>query len=187
MTFNKYAGASLVAIVVVIVIGLIVGERNGGEGEGEAPEMAQAPAPAPAPGPAAPAAPGPAAPPAAAAGASLGARLAAADAAEGELFTIINCQACHSFNPGVGAFGPNLWGVVGRPKAAIEGFDYSEALAAAGGNWTLEDLDSFLAGPRAYLPGTVMTYPGGSDAGARADLLLYMRSRSDDPVPLPGP
>jgi cytochrome c len=47
------------------------------------------------------------------------------------------CQACHSGDKGgPNKAGPNLWGIVGRPKAAHEGFNYSDALKAKGGNWT---------------------------------------------------
>ena len=56
--------------------------------------------------------------------------------------------------------GPNLWGVVGRPKASHEGFNYSDAMKAKGGNWTPEDLASFVHGPKTFVPGTKMLFPG---------------------------
>jgi len=38
------------------------------------------------------------------------------------------CAACHTFNKGGRPLvGPNLWGVVGRPKASQAGFNYSAA------------------------------------------------------------
>lgn len=39
------------------------------------------------------------------------------------------CSACHTFGKEDGNYiGPNLWGVVGRPIASTDGFDYSERL-----------------------------------------------------------
>ena len=190
MTFYKYAGAFLGAIVAVIVIGWIVSLIYGGVDQGEAgpPEMAEAPVAAPAPAAEPAPAPAPAAAPQAAEGVgALGARLAAADAEAGKS-TAIRCVACHSFDEGgANRVGPNLWGAVGRPKGSGEGFGYSDALAGAGGDWTLEDLDAFLADPQEFVPGTAMNFAGFPDADDRADVLLYLRSLSADPVPLPAP
>src|SRR5437764_3652820 len=67
------------------------------------------------------------------------------------------CAACHTFGKGEpNRVGPNLYGVIGRPKASAAGFDYSPALKSKGGNWTVDDLSAFLANPRAYAPGTKM-------------------------------
>ena len=61
--------------------------------------------------------------------------LAKAEVGRGET-SAKKCAACHTFNKGGRALvGPNLWGVVGRPKASQPGFNYSAALKAKGGNW----------------------------------------------------
>src|SRR5436305_892416 len=71
------------------------------------------------------------------------------------------CAACHTFGKGEpNRVGPNLYGVVGRPKATEAGFDYSPALKSKGGNWTVDDLSAFLTNPRAYAPGTKMSFAG---------------------------
>jgi len=98
------------------------------------------------------------------------------------------CQACHSFEQGgPNKIGPPLWAIVGADIAAHEGFAYSDALAGKEGEWTFETLSAFLEDPRGWAPGTKMSYAGVQDPQDRADLLVYLRSLSEDPVPLPEP
>ncbi|WP_245422063.1 c-type cytochrome [Alsobacter soli] len=116
--------------------------------------------------------------------------LAKADAKKGEGL-IKPCTACHSFEKGgPNKVGPNLYGVVDRPIASHEGFNYSAAIkehGAKGEKWTFENLDHFIAGPKAYIPGTAMGYAGLKEADRRADVLAYLRTLSDNPAPLPTP
>lgn len=102
--------------------------------------------------------------------------------------TAKKCAACHSFDKGGrNKVGPKLWGVVGRGKASAEGFAYSGALAKAGGIWDYEALDRFLTKPKEFIAGTKMVFVGLKKAAERANVILYLRSRSDSPPPLPGP
>jgi cytochrome c len=111
--------------------------------------------------------------------------LANADPARGEN-SAKKCGACHTFNKGGRPLvGPNLWGVVGRPKASEAGFNYSAALKGKGGNWTIDDLNQFINNPRGFVPGTAMTFAGVPRGGERADLIAYLNSLSDNPAPLP--
>jgi cytochrome c len=96
------------------------------------------------------------------------------------------CAACHTFTKGGRPLvGPNLWGVVGRPKASEPGFNYSAALKAKGGNWSIDDLNQFINNPRGYVPGTNMTFAGVSRGSERADVIAYLNTLSDNPAPLP--
>jgi len=113
--------------------------------------------------------------------------LANADPAEGESF-VRACASCHTFDQGgADRIGPHLWGVVGRDKGGVEGFNYSSAMTEVEGEWSYEALDGFLHQPRDYLPGTSMSYAGIRDPEDRANVIAYMRTLSEDPLPLPEP
>jgi cytochrome c len=111
--------------------------------------------------------------------------LAHADAAKGQADTKV-CQTCHNFDKGAAAkVGPPLWGVVGRPVGSVAGFSYSEGVKTHGGDWTYDDINKFITKPSAYIAGTKMSYPGESDPKKRADILAYLQTLSDAPVPFP--
>jgi cytochrome c len=96
------------------------------------------------------------------------------------------CGACHTFTKGgANGLGPNLYGVVGRPRASEPGFAYSAAMKAKGGPWTIDELNQFLIKPQAYAPGTAMSFPGFPRANQRADVIAYLNGLSDNPKPLP--
>jgi cytochrome c len=96
------------------------------------------------------------------------------------------CQACHTFEKGgPNRVGPNLWNIVNRPRASEPGFNYSAAMKSKGGNWSFEELNKFLANPRGYIQGTAMTFAGLSREEQRADVIDYLHTLADNPVPLP--
>jgi cytochrome c len=114
----------------------------------------------------------------------LGQLLASADVSRGS-DSAKKCATCHTFEKGGRALvGPPLWGIVGRSKASVAGFNYSPGLKQAGGNWTIADLFNFVTNPKAMVPGTAMSFTGINRAGERADLMAYLNSLADNPAPL---
>ncbi|MPZ41163.1 MAG: c-type cytochrome [Rhizobiales bacterium] len=111
--------------------------------------------------------------------------LAKADVKRGEV-SHNKCIACHTFDKGGrNMVGPNLYGVIGREKGTEPGFNYSAAFKkAAKGAWTAQEISDFVKNPRAYIPGTSMTFAGINRASERADLILFLNSKSDNPKDL---
>jgi cytochrome c len=108
--------------------------------------------------------------------------LAKADVARGEV-SHNKCIACHTFDKGGrNLVGPNLYGVIGREKGTEKGFNYSAAFKKfAKGPWTAQEISDFVKNPKAMVPGTIMSFPGIPRASERADLLLFLNSKSDSP------
>ncbi len=98
--------------------------------------------------------------------------VAAADAAKGET-VFRKCAACHKLD-GADGVGPHLNGVVGRPVASIDGFSYSDAMAAHGGDWTPEEIFAFLANPKREVPGTKRSFAGLPKPEDRATVIAYL-------------
>ena len=112
--------------------------------------------------------------------------LAAANVQAGQQLAQRQCASCHSFNEGGrSGVGPNLYAIVGAKHAHAAGFNYSAAIRAmADKPWTYEELNAWLANPRAYAPGNKMTYAGLASVQSRADLIAYLRSISPNaPAP----
>ena len=120
----------------------------------------------------------------------LATRLARADVARGERSVKI-CAGCHTIKKdGPSGLGPNLWSVVGGPVAKVAGFSYSDGLKEKSekiGTWVPSELDVFLIKPETAVPGTRMTFPGLPDQQERADVIIYLNTQSDNPLPLPKP
>ncbi len=89
------------------------------------------------------------------------------------------CVVCHSLEKGAPwRVAPTLWGIVGAPKAGAKGYGYSQALATAGGTWTVKELDAYLANPSQFLPGTTKTIHV-MDAGERARIIEFLGTLKD--------
>ena len=100
---------------------------------------------------------------------------------------VTGCGLCHSLETGSEEIitGPSLWNIVGREIGGVSAFEYSGVMSSRGGSWDYDALNSLIASPTAYLPGTKMEISGISTPEARADLIAYLRTLSDEPVPLP--
>jgi cytochrome c len=175
MTFNKIVAALLIALMLAWIAGTI--SRNV-----VSPEMPAKNAyvvdtgAAPVAGtPAGPTGPAPIAP-----------LLAKADVDAGAKYAKV-CSTCHSFNKGEASkMGPNLYGVIGGKHAHMAGFSYSGAMQAlADKEWNYDALNEFLYAPRAAIAGTKMSFAGIKKDSDRANVIAWLRTLSDNPVPLP--
>lgn len=85
-----------------------------------------------------------------------------------------SCMGCHSLDDN--DVGPRHRGVVGRAAGSVPDYAYSPALKASHIIWTPANLDRWLTGPRAMVPGTRMVYsvPAPQD---RADIIAYLATR----------
>ena len=111
--------------------------------------------------------------------------LAKADPAKGaDVFK--KCGACHKADKGgANQLGPNLWGVLGEPIGQGKGFAFSPALSGKGGSWNWDLLSQWLTSPKAFAPGTKMTFAGISNPQDRANVMAFLNKQSDSPEPLP--
>lgn len=86
------------------------------------------------------------------------------------------CASCHSLEPGRNMTGPSLADLWGRKAGSLPSFDrYSDALKASGITWDDRALNQWLTDPQGMVPDNQMPFEGIKDAGARADLLAFLR------------
>lgn len=111
--------------------------------------------------------------------------LASADVARGQT-SANKCTSCHTFDKGGrNLVGPNLYGILGREKGSVDGFNYTAAFRKVmKGPWTAQELSDFVKNPKTMVPGTSMTFAGIPRAGERADLITFLNSKSDKPQSL---
>ena len=116
---------------------------------------------------------------------SISSLLASASLEKGEKI-FKKCGSCHNYRKdSKSKIGPNLWNLINKQKASVSGVAYSKALSDYGGKWTFEELNRFLYKPKEYIKGTKMNFVGLNNIEDRANLILWLRQNSDNPVPLP--
>ncbi|WP_373086170.1 cytochrome c family protein [Sneathiella sp.] len=102
--------------------------------------------------------------------------MAAGDAEKGEK-VFKKCKVCHTVEKGgANKTGPNLFGIVGRKSATVDGYHYSKAMEGMNIVWDDEKLDIYLTKPRAYVKGTKMSFPGLKKESQRQDLIAYLNT-----------
>jgi len=102
---------------------------------------------------------------------------AKADPKHGEQVAKV-CLQCHTFHKGEpNKIGPNLFGVMAENIGGVQGYQFSQALAAhKGEKWDPDKLNVWLAKPQEFAKGTKMTFPGLPKGQDRADVIAYLES-----------
>jgi cytochrome c len=85
------------------------------------------------------------------------------------------CGVCHSVQRGQNGIGPSLAGVAGRRAGTLAGFTYTDGMKNLGVSWNDANLDRYLAGPSAMVPGTTMAI-GPLSAGDRRAIIAYLKT-----------
>ena len=111
--------------------------------------------------------------------------MASADPAKGaNVFK--KCASCHNAaQGGANGIGPNLYGVLGKPVGKhAAGFAYSADLAGKGGTWDFATMSEWLHRPKAFAPGTKMTFAGLDNPQDRANVIAWLNTQGSN-LPLP--
>lgn len=90
----------------------------------------------------------------------------------------VQCQTCHTTQPGVNKVGPSLHGIINRHSGMIPGFNYSAANKNSGKVWTEQELYKYLKDPQKDVPGTYMTFTGVKDDQKRADVIAFLQENT---------
>jgi cytochrome c len=101
---------------------------------------------------------------------------AVADDVEAGKAAFKKCALCHTTEAGKNKVGPSLFGVVGRKSASLENYNYSEGMKKFDHTWDPQTLDTYLADPRATVPGTKMIFPGLKEKNERDDVIAYLET-----------
>ena len=106
---------------------------------------------------------------------SLGACDAPSSGDSGEALFKKKCSSCHALVPGTHKIGPSLAGVIGRKAGSTE-FSSYRALKGAEFIWSVEEIDKWIADPKAYIgQSTVMTVKI-KDENDRKAIIDYLKA-----------
>jgi cytochrome c len=108
--------------------------------------------------------------------------LAQGDATKGKA-SYSKCAICHQVGAGAKTqVGPELNGIIGRKAASVADYAMYSAgmkkLAEEGFVWNEQNLDKWIANPKAMLPDSPMAlaFQGVPDAGERTDIIAYLKT-----------
>lgn len=102
--------------------------------------------------------------------------LAEGDAKKGEK-VFKKCKTCHTVDEGgKNKSGPNLFGIVGREAAKVEGYKYSKAMKNSGVVWDQANLDAFLKKPKKFMKKTKMSFAGLKKEKDRKNVIAYLET-----------
>jgi cytochrome c len=105
--------------------------------------------------------------------------VSAQDIAAGEK-SFRKCLPCHSIGPDAkNKVGPEQNGLDGRKAGTVNGFSYTEANKNSGIVWNEDTFKSYIADPRAKIPGTKMIFPGIKNPQEATDLWAYIKQFDD--------
>jgi cytochrome c len=94
------------------------------------------------------------------------------------------CAACHSLEPDRNMTEPSLANLWDRKAGSLPSFErYSNALKSSGIIWDDRSLDGWLTDPDRMVPDNEMPFNGIKDAGARADLLAFLKEATKPGAP----
>jgi cytochrome c2 len=89
------------------------------------------------------------------------------------------CAACHVATEAKNRVGPHLSGIVGRKAGSVEGFKYSEAMAAKGTEglvWDEASLAAYMRDPKGFVPGNRMVFAGLKKDEDIVNLIAYLKA-----------
>ena len=108
--------------------------------------------------------------------------------AHGEVLFKQRCGVCHQPDPGgKNGVGPALYGAFGRRAGQAPGFPYSDNLKASGVVWTPEKLNQWIQKPSSLVPGVKMVLAPINQPQDRADIVAFLKTRSNNTVQASAP
>jgi len=104
---------------------------------------------------------------------------AGGDATKGKADFVRECALCHTIGKDEpNRYGPNLFGIVGRPAASVPGYRYSPAFRSSA-NWVWKEdvLGAWLSSPATMVPASRMSVFEGVADRDKDDIIAYLAAQ----------